>query len=266
MTSAQTPDITVTVLGSGTCVPSLERSSCALLLETGGCRLLLDAGPGTMRRLLENGTRIFDVTHLLLSHFHPDHSAELVPFLFANKYPDGSLRKTPLTLGGGKGFHRFFAALKGAYGNWIDLGSGLRPLLEWDSPTGDACHFGPVALATAPMAHNPESLAYRVTGPGGGSVVYSGDTDLSDHLVTLARDADLLVCEAALPDAHKVAGHLTPSEAGAIAAKAGVHRLMLTHFYPECERVDMAAECRRTYTGPLILAHDLLTVVVGPRR
>ncbi len=266
MTCAKTPDIKVTILGSGTCVPSLERSACAVLLETGDCRLLLDAGPGTMRRLLENGTRIFEVTHLLLSHFHPDHSGELVPFLFANKYPDGSLRQTPLTVGGGKGFRRFFNALKGAYGNWIDLGSDMRPLMEWDSPAGDACRFGAVALATAPMAHNPESLAYRITGPGGGSVVYSGDTDLTDHLVTLARDADLLICEAALPDAHKVAGHLTPSEAGSIAARAGVHRLLLTHFYPECDRADIAAECRRTYPGPLILAHDLLTVAVCGRR
>jgi ribonuclease BN (tRNA processing enzyme) len=260
------PDITVTVLGSGTCVPSLERSACALLLETGGLRLLLDAGPGTMRRLLEHGVRVFEVTHLLLSHFHPDHSGELVPFLFANKYPDSRLRQTPLTLGGGKGLRRFFRALQGAYGTWIDLGSAMRPLMEWDGPGGDACQFGPVGLTTAPMAHNPESLAYRVTGPGGGSVVYSGDTDLTDALVSLARDADLLVCEAAFPDALKVPGHLTPSEAGRIAAQAGVRRLMLTHFYPECAQADLAAECRRTYPGPLILAHDLLTVVVGARR
>jgi ribonuclease BN (tRNA processing enzyme) len=259
------PDITVTVLGSGTCVPSLERSACSVLLETGDCRLLLDAGPGTMRRLLENGTRIFEVTHLLLSHFHPDHSGELVPFLFANKYPDLSRRQTPLTLGGGKGFRQFFTALKGAYGSWIDLGSAMGPLMEWDNLAREACRFGPVALATAPMAHNPESLAYRVTGPGGGSVVYSGDTDVTENLTALARDADLLICEAALPDGHKVNGHLTPSEAGAIATKAGVHQLMLTHFYPECERADIAAQCRRTYTGPLILAHDLLKVVVGRR-
>lgn len=266
MTSAYPPDITVTVLGSGTCVPSLERSACSVYLETGGCRLLLDSGPGTMRRLLENGTRVFEVTHLLLSHFHPDHSGELVPFLFANKYPDGSLRQTPLTLGGGKGFRRFFNGLKAVYGSWIDLGSRMGPLMEWDDPAGETCYFGPVALATAPMAHNPESLAYRVTGPGGGSVVYSGDTDVTDNLVSLARDADLLICEAALPDGRKVNGHLTPSEAGAIAAAAGVRRLMLTHFYPECERQDIAAQCRKTYAGPLILAHDLLKIVVDRRR
>ena len=45
--------------------------------------LLLDAGPGTMRRLLEAGTTLSNLSFIFLSHFHPDHSGELVPFLFA---------------------------------------------------------------------------------------------------------------------------------------------------------------------------------------
>ncbi len=51
--------ITVTILGSGTCVPSLKRSSCSVLMEIGERRLLFDSGPGTMRRLLEAETSIF---------------------------------------------------------------------------------------------------------------------------------------------------------------------------------------------------------------
>ena len=47
--------ITVTILGSGTIVPSLARSTCSFLLEAAGMKLLFDIGPGTMRRLLEAG-------------------------------------------------------------------------------------------------------------------------------------------------------------------------------------------------------------------
>jgi len=43
----------LTILGSGTSVPSLERSSCSILLDLGDDKLLFDLGPGTMRRLLE---------------------------------------------------------------------------------------------------------------------------------------------------------------------------------------------------------------------
>jgi len=35
---------------------------------------------------------------------------------------------------------------------------------------------------------------------------------------------------------------------------------VLTHFYPECDTVDIAAQCRRTYEGPLVIASDLLRI------
>ena len=41
-----------------------------------------------------------------------------------------------------------------------------------------------------------------------------------------------------------------------------VQRLMLTHFYPACDEIDIAAQCQRSYHGPLILAEDLMTVMV----
>ena len=50
--------IHVTVLGSGTCVPSLTRSACALLMTVGTSHLLFDIGPGSMRRLLEAGVQV----------------------------------------------------------------------------------------------------------------------------------------------------------------------------------------------------------------
>jgi ribonuclease BN (tRNA processing enzyme) len=110
------------------------------------------------------------------------------------------------------------------------------------------------------MNHTDQSLAYRITAADGRSVVYSGDTDACDNLVTLAMGADVLICESALPDGMKVPGHLTPSLAGEIGTQAGVKKLVLTHFYPECDRVDVSAQCRKTYQGPLVLAEDLLEI------
>jgi ribonuclease BN (tRNA processing enzyme) len=51
--------------------------------------------------------------------------------------------------------------------------------------------------------------------------------------------------------------------AGEIASRAGVRKLVLTHFYPDCEDVDIRQECRKTYSGPLLLAEDLMAVRVG---
>lgn len=253
-------EIQVTILGSGTCVPSLKRSACSVLVQTSGENLLFDAGPGTMHRLLEANTTVFDISCLFLSHFHPDHSGELAPFLFSNKYPDGTRRQKALTVVAGKGFYTFFDRLTKVYGSWIELAPGLLNTVELDNRRRDTFTTPRFSIASLPMAHNDESLAFRVTSDAGKSVVYSGDTDVNDNLVELAQDADLLICESALPDELKVSGHLTPSLAGKIAERSGAKKLVLTHFYPECDRVDIESQCRKTYSGSLLLAHDLMEI------
>jgi len=126
--------LSVTILGSGTCVPSLKRSSCSVLMRTDDNNLLFDSGAGTMKRLLEAGVEIFDVSFIFYSHFHPDHTSELVPFLFSNKYPDGSRRKRPLTLVAGNGFLKFYENLKFVYGHWIELDTDLLKIMNLTIP------------------------------------------------------------------------------------------------------------------------------------
>jgi ribonuclease BN (tRNA processing enzyme) len=215
-----------------------------------------------MRRLLEAGSGIFGITHILLSHFHPDHCGELVSFLFANKYPDPGLRTVPLTLFGGPGFRAFFETLLNAFGESISLKKELIRVSELDAGYMGSLSFKDFALQWTSPEHRPESLSYRIEAPTGKSVTYSGDTDYSEKLVALARNADVFVCECAMPDHLKVPGHLCPSLAGTMAAKAAVAMLVLTHFYPECDREDIETQCRKTYTGPLILAKDLLKMTI----
>lgn len=256
-------EITVTILGSGTCVPSLMRSSCSFLMETGSTKLLFDLGPGTMRRLLEADTKIFDISFIFFSHFHPDHTGELVSFIFATKYPGGNRRQIPLTMVAGNGFSEFYNSLKKVYGSWIELEPDQLNILELDNKVLDTLRFDDFAVESLPVEHSDESIAYRITSSSGLSVVYSGDTDFSDNLVTLARNADLFICESSLPDELKVKGHLTPSLAGEIATQANVRKLVLTHFYPECGMVDIEKQCRKTYGGPLVLAEDLMRIRLG---
>ena len=256
-------DINITILGSGTCVPSLKRTSCSVLIETGGKKLLFDSGAGVMRRLLETGVTIFDIDFIFYSHFHPDHTGELVPFLFSTKNPAEKQRLTPLTITAGKGFKRFYNDLKTVYGHWIELEEGLLNISEFDNKAADQRAYKAFTVLSTPVAHNPESIAYRIDSLQGKSVVYSGDTDFSTNLITLAQEADLLICESAFPDQHKIPGHLTPSLAGSIAKQANVRKLVLTHLYPECDLTDIRAQCRQEYDGPLIIAEDLMKIEIN---
>lgn len=256
--------IKVTILGSGTCVPSLKRSSCAVLTKVDTARVLFDSGAGTMRRLLEAGVTIDMISHLFYSHLHPDHTGEFVSLLFATKYPQ-SRRRIPLSVMAAEGFGSFYDNLRSAYGQWIEVAQELLNIVELDNSGPDHLEFPEFEIDSLPMNHTEESLAYRLTAADGTSMVYSGDTDMCDNLIRLAKDTDLLICESALPDDQKVPGHLTPSLAGEIATAADVGKLVLTHFYPECDAVDVAAQCRKTYAGPLVLAQDLLEMDVGRR-
>ncbi len=254
--------IDVTIVGSGTCVPSLKRSSCSVLLEIAGEKLLFDTGAGTLRRLLELGVDFSAVPYIFYSHLHPDHTGELCSFLFAMKYPETYRRKKPFKIVAAKGFCEFYERLKGVYGEWITLDPYLMEVVELNNDKADYRDFETFHVDTLPMAHTEQSIAYRITSIDGGSVVYSGDTDFCQNLIKLSKDADLLICESALPDQIKAPGHLTPSLAGQIAEEAGAKSLLLIHFYPECESVDIAEQCRKTYSGKLLLAEDCMRISV----
>ncbi|MBI9077252.1 MAG: MBL fold metallo-hydrolase [Desulfatibacillum sp.] len=251
----------ITILGSGTCVPSLERGTCSALVRAGDSQMLFDSGAGVMRRLLEAGAGIGDVTHIFYSHLHPDHTGEFASFLFSTKYPRDFARRTPFVVIAGRGFEKFYRNLQTAFGDWIVLDPGIMEIVEMDTTGPDMRNFADFTLETRPMDHTDQSVGFRINA-GGKSFVYSGDTDYCQDLVDLSMNADLLLCECAMPDALKVPGHLTPSRAGDIAARAGVKRLVLTHFYPECDKTDVAAQCRTTWDGPLDLAQDLMEIII----
>jgi ribonuclease BN (tRNA processing enzyme) len=243
----------IIVIGSGTGVPSLRRGSPALAVKAAGRLLLFDLGSGSLRAMLRWGLNFNQIDLLALSHLHPDHVGDLVPFLFATRYALGYTRKTPFRLLAAQGFAGFLARLQGAFGQWVEPPEGLMQLQELSAEGPDEAQWEGLTVRSAPTNHIEGSLAFRIEADGR-SLVYSGDTDESESLVELARGADLLVLEAANPT--KIPGHLTPEEAGRLAARAGVRRLLLTHFYPPCDEVDVAALAAQEFTGEIIRAED----------
>ena len=83
------------------------------------------------------------------------------------------------------------------------------------------------------------------------------------EIVRLAKGADMLAIESAHPEGDPREGHLTPSQAARIAAEAGVKKLALTHFYPDCKGRDMAGPAKRVFKGKLVLARDERIVFIG---
>lgn len=122
------------------------------------------------------------------------------------------------------------------------------------------------------------NFAYRFD-TASGSVVFSGDTALSPNLVKLARGADILVHEAIDPawvdhivgpkpwDARQQAlarqlleAHTTPQQAGEVATRAGVRKLVLSHLVPGDAPAEHWLHARETFKGPVVLGQDLMRI------
>ncbi len=251
----------IVVLGSGTITPSRRRSASALLVEASGYKILVDIGPGALRRLCDADVDPKLIDFLLITHFHPDHVADLVPFLFASNYAYGEIRNEPFHVIGPLGVETFFNNLVGVYGNWIVPTGNRRIGKEVSATAPDRLEFENLIIRSAPANHHFPSVSYRIQYLDK-SVTISGDTDVSDALITLASNSDLFICEASFPDNMKRTGHLTPGEAGVIASKARARKLVLTHFYPPSDEQDVVAEAAREFEGEILKAEDLMELTI----
>jgi len=248
----------ITILGSGTCVPSLKRGAPGLILRIGEKVLLCDSGTGTLEKMLKIGITYLDLDLVLYTHTHPDHVADLVPLVFVCEYGYGkSPRRRDLPIIGGRGFKTYFVGIQETYGRWLQPDPFRINITEvYD----DILDYNLFKVIVKPTNHLPESVGFRVESPDGKSIAISGDTDYCFNLVELARDVDVLIIESALPDEMRVKGHLTPSLAGRIGREAQCKKMVLTHLYPPCDNIDIAQQCRKEYQGELLIAEDLMCI------
>jgi ribonuclease BN (tRNA processing enzyme) len=255
------PAMEITFLGTGTATPNLERNASGLAVRTANLLLVVDIGPGVLRRLCEARIDSKSIDVILITHFHPDHVSDLVPFLFASNYEHGQVRQEAFHVVGPVGLKQFYDALVNCYGNWI-VPKGDRLIVREVDPQGpDVFSLGEITIRSAPSTHSFPSVSYRIEG-NGVSVTVSGDTDVSEELVELAKGTDVLVCESSFPDEMKIAGHLIPSEAGRTAVRAGAKKLVLTHFYPPCDQVDVVSQAAAAFAGEIFKAEDLMVIEV----
>ena len=211
----------MTVLGSSAMYATVERACSGYLLDLDGKKVVLDMGGGSWRNLLP----LVDfgaIDGVVISHRHPDHTVDLFQMFHARRYgaPD-ALPTIPLwapvetidrIVGFAKELDEAFDLNVVADGDTIDL-------------------FGTKASFTR-MAHPPETLGCRIES-GGRVFAYSADTGPAADFERLAGGADLFVCEATYQESDEEwEGHLTATQAAAIASRVGARRLVLTHLPP----------------------------------
>src|SRR5436853_5622722 len=102
---------TITLLGTGTCQIEVERRASSVLLDLEGTYVLFDCGHGVVQRLLEAGVGHNQLEHIVLSHFHPDHVSDIIPFLQAGAWSQRDPRTTDVHIYGPMGVQAFVDGL-----------------------------------------------------------------------------------------------------------------------------------------------------------
>jgi ribonuclease BN (tRNA processing enzyme) len=242
-------------LGTGTVALSPTRGCAGYLVEAPGVRLLIDCGSGVTRRLAELGIEWQSITHIAITHFHLDHYSDLPTLLYGFRYGMLPVRSAPLEIIGPVGTGTLFDKLAAVYGSFMT--TPVYPQTIREIEPGATRNLQPAAcnLSAFKVPHTPESVAYSIA-LGSRRIVYTGDTGVSPELGEWAKGCDLLVAECSLPTAMAIPEHLTPEQVGELGRIAQPGMLALTHFYPPVEQVDITDLVRRSYAGPLTLAHD----------
>lgn len=230
----------ITVIGSGTGIADPDSCSPSLLVSISNDNLLIDIGPGVMRQLATLAITYHDIDKLLITHTHIDHINDITHFIFSSKY-DVDPRQRDLQIVAPKGFRSFYKGLISLYGDQLVPKRYNISLLE---VSDSIIEFESWKLISKPTRHMLPSVGFRLE-EGGRSLVYTGDTDLTDEVVELAKDADLLVAECAFPDDSRVVGHLTPGRIAELLKRAHPKRTLLVHTYPVLGRHNAVTQVRR---------------------
>ncbi len=246
----------IQILGSGTCIPSARRGSSGYLVTLESTKVLFDCGNGVTWKLEKSGVNYMDIDHIFITHMHPDHNADLIPFLFATKYPALETRTKKLNLWGPPGFKDFMKSIQDIYGDWLNPEN--TEILELDKQN---LEFNEFKFSVLKTGHTENSLAFRLES-NEKSLVYSGDTDYSDEFTEFAGGCDLLLIECSLPDSLKRKGHLTPSDVIKVSNLAKPAIVVLTHMYPVCDIENILDQIEKETECKVILGEDFLNITI----
>lgn len=284
----------LTLLGTGSPLPLLERKGTSLVITVDDEPLLVDCGPGTVHRLTQYEIPPQDIETLFFTHHHMDHNADFFQFAITS----WSLGRDSLTMYGPPETEDLLEALYTVYEadleyrNRLDYPETGIYDIEWHRTTeGTVAESDSWRTTALEVEHSIETYAYRFEElETGATVVFSGDTRMMPALGEFATGADVLVQDCCIgPVAEEppereglvwehatrplterqreVLGqtHCNPEEAGELASIAGVDTLVLTHLLPYRDTEQMEAKASTEFDGTVRAGADGMTIDVPTR-
>jgi len=270
----------VILLGTGAPGPVLNRFGPSTLIEAGGEQFVFDAGRGAMQRLFQLGTRFAE--NLFLTHLHSDHVVGL-PDLWLTGWILG--RAKPMRVWGPTGTKNMMSHLENAFEFDLRVRTHYpkegAAVIAQDFTEGVVYERNGVKVTAFLVNHGDVKPAFGCRLDfAGRSVVLSGDTSFSENLIRHAQGSDVLVLNVIVPEAFRAHAtfhtpeqidqtiplHTTPQQAGEIFNRVKPRLALYSHISPpNVTDGEIVAHTRESYSGPLEVGSDLLTITVGEK-
>jgi ribonuclease Z len=276
----KTAVIKVTLLGTGTPQPIMERFGASILVQAGSETLVFDAGRGCLQRLRQVNIAYDKISALFLTHLHSDHIVGL-PDLWLTGWLV-SRREMPLNVFGPTGTSEMLNNLRKAFA------FDIRMRVEDDKRSEEGSKFlikeiqqgviyekNGVKVIAFEVDHFPvvPAFGYRIE-YNGHAVVLSGDTRYSENLIKFAKGADLLIHEVAIapdtlsksdPQYHILMHHTTPEQAAKVfnvvhPKLAAYSHIVKIHGLTE---EDIMKITKAKYPGAIIMGKDLMSFSIS---
>jgi ribonuclease BN (tRNA processing enzyme) len=254
--------VRITIVGCSGSFPGPDGPASCYLVEAEGFRILVDLGSGGLGALQQYAD-IYEIDAILLSHLHADHCLDVCGYSVARAFhPDGRKPRIPVYGPAQTGVRlgRAMAADPAADDAGARAMDRITEAFDFVTVAAGTIEIGPLRVTAERMNHPVETYGYRLE-HAGRSLAYSADTGPADALVRLARDADVLLCEASFAEPAEGAAaelpanlHLTARQAAEHAARAAVGQLTLTHLVPWNDRDQSLDQAGLAFAGPLSLA------------
>ncbi|HZS77444.1 MAG TPA: ribonuclease Z [Ktedonobacteraceae bacterium] len=240
----------LTLLGTGTCQIEHERRASSVLVELDGFLILFDCGHGVLQRLLEAGIQHNMLDHIVVSHFHPDHVSDLIPFLQAGAWSQRDPRTSDVHIYGPAGLQHFINGLLTLFtpSSFMQPGYNIH-VHEIPTPLFS---IGPYFFdfVSLPPAGN-HGLRFTWNGR---HYAITGDSHFHEREVDFLSGVDLAIIDA---------GHLQDEEIVQLAARSQAKQIICSHLYRELDEHTLQEQAKDAgYTGTILVGCDLMTFVL----
>lgn len=249
---------------------TLDHETTSFLLDTGEKKILIDCGPSTVRQLQKAGVSPLDISAIIITHCHADHTAGYPYLLFTinlARIMSGAKSSEKISVIALKSVYKGITETLNTQYPVEQLGEKLVEPYIVEDKSDTSFFIDKCKIELFSTYHTVPSIGARIE-CGETSITFSGDTLFNKEIALHAKNSSVLVHEAFCTENSvnlaRNSGHSTARDAGIVAREADVETLILCHPLAVMwnEESNLIDDARREFAGRVLLPKEIENIML----